>query len=183
MQFFPLVFLGALGLSVLSMSCNVIFRSNFSFRVLNITSSVISSISSAIPWILGRVSQLGLTSGRGSFGQNGQKLHENYKINIFGAKQWWNMGGDKPIFWLVRGDPPSSPPTRGNPARIQFLLEHCSCWSWSFSGFSALVDRLSISDLRSSVILSFFAVCIFLNLSDRDFIDSVRSFNCFLPLI
>ena len=27
----------------------------------------------------------------GHFGQNGQKLHENYKPNAFGAKQWINM--------------------------------------------------------------------------------------------
>ena len=40
-----------------------------------------------------RVSQMGLTGG-GQFGQNGQKLHENDKIHIFGSKQW----GDKPIF-------------------------------------------------------------------------------------
>ena len=51
----------------------------------------------------------------GQFGQNGQKLHENDKIDIFGSKQW---GGDKPIFWVVEGFPPvlSPPPplTRGN---------------------------------------------------------------------
>ena len=46
----------------------------------------------------------------GHFGQNGQKLSENYKISILGAKQW----GDRPIFQVVGGSP--SPPTRGNPA-------------------------------------------------------------------
>ena len=29
----------------------------------------------------------------GHFGQNWQKLNENYKINIFMAKQWGDMGG------------------------------------------------------------------------------------------
>ena len=33
----------------------------------------------------------------GHFEQNGQKLHENDKISILGAKQW----GDKPIFQYV----------------------------------------------------------------------------------
>ena len=31
-------------------------------------------------------------------GQNGQKLHENYKINIFGAKQWGDMGVQRQFF-------------------------------------------------------------------------------------
>ena len=38
------------------------------------------------------VSQLGPTIGGGHFGQNGQKLHENHKINIFVAKQQGDMG-------------------------------------------------------------------------------------------
>ena len=45
-----------------------------------------------------RVSQMGLTSGGGQFGQNGQKLHENDKIGIFGSKQWGGHGEDKTIF-------------------------------------------------------------------------------------
>ena len=28
------------------------------------------------------------------FGQNDQKLHENYKINIFGAKHWAGAWGE-----------------------------------------------------------------------------------------
>ena len=35
-----------------------------------------------------RVSHQGQTRGRGQLGQNGEKLHENYKVNIFWAKQW-----------------------------------------------------------------------------------------------
>ena len=65
-----------------------------------------------------RVSQLGSTSG-GTIWTNGQKLHENDKIGIFGSKQWGRpWGGDKPIFRVVGGDPPppQSPATRGNPA-------------------------------------------------------------------
>ena len=50
----------------------------------------------------------------GQFGQNGQKLHENDKIRIFGSKEWGDMGGDKPIFRVVGGILPV-PPTRGNP--------------------------------------------------------------------
>ena len=42
----------------------------------------------------------------GHFGQNGQKLHENYKPNAFGAKQWINMWGKANI--LGRTDPPVS---------------------------------------------------------------------------
>ena len=65
-----------------------------------------------------RVSQLGSTSGGGQFGQNGQKLHENDKIGIFGSKQWgegetWR-GEGRPISRVVGGSP-SNPPTRGNP--------------------------------------------------------------------
>ena len=37
----------------------------------------------------------------GQLGQNDQKLHENYKITIFGSKQWRGMGRDKPIFQEV----------------------------------------------------------------------------------
>ena len=50
----------------------------------------------------------GSTSGR-HFGQNGQQLHENYKINILGAKQWGGAWGDDPIFRLVEGIPPRHP--------------------------------------------------------------------------
>ena len=92
-QVFPLVFLGSPIRCILSMSGNVISKSNFSFRVLIITSSVVSSFSSAIPC-----------------------------------------------------------------TRRQFHLEYCSYWSWSFLRFSILVNRLSTSDLRSSIILSFFAL-------------------------
>ena len=42
--------------------------------------------------------------GGGQFGQNGQKVHENDKIDIFGSKQWGeHRGGDKPIFRVVGG--------------------------------------------------------------------------------
>ena len=50
----------------------------------------------------------------GQFGQNGQKLHENYKIGILGSKQWGRAWGNKPIFRVVGGSHPI-PPTRGNP--------------------------------------------------------------------
>ena len=46
--------------------------------------------------------------GGGAFGQNGQKLHENYKTGIFGSKQWgvgWGRGVTSQFFeWW--GDPP-----------------------------------------------------------------------------
>ena len=44
---------------------------------------------------------MGLVYG-GLFEQNGQKLHEDYKINISGAKQQQVMGG-KSIYWVVEG--------------------------------------------------------------------------------
>ena len=52
----------------------------------------------------------------GQFGENCQKLHENYKMVIFGSKQWGTWG-DKPYFWVVGGRYPPPPvfPTRGNP--------------------------------------------------------------------
>ena len=50
------------------------------------------------------------------FGQNGQKVDENYQINIFGAKQWREHGRGKPIFRVVEETLPS-PLTRGNPAQ------------------------------------------------------------------
>ena len=49
-----------------------------------------------------RVSQIVSTVG-GHYGQNGQTLHENGKISIFGSKQWEACGGDKPIFRLEWG--------------------------------------------------------------------------------
>ena len=50
--------------------------------------------------------------GGGQFGQNGQKLHENYKIGIFGSKFFGGgaWGGDKPIFRVVGGGDPGIPP-------------------------------------------------------------------------
>ena len=116
---FPIVFLCSPIRCVLSMSHNVISRSSFSFRVLIITSSVISSFFSAIPC-----------------------------------------------------------------TRRQFLLEYCCYWCWTFSSFPILVDRLATSDVRSSIILSFFALSssYSLNLSGRKFMDSVRSINSFWML-
>ena len=48
----------------------------------------------------------------GQFGQNGQKPHENYKIGIFGSKQWGEGGdmGGKSIFRVLGGIPPQFPP-------------------------------------------------------------------------
>ena len=43
------------------------------------------------------------------FERNGQKLHENKKIDIFASKQWEDMGVDKAIFRLVKGIHPSPP--------------------------------------------------------------------------
>ena len=51
----------------------------------------------------------------GQFGQNGQKLHEIYKINIFFGKIVEGNGWEhKPIFWVVGWIPPVCP-TRENP--------------------------------------------------------------------
>ena len=44
----------------------------------------------------------------GQFGENGETLHENYKINIFGEKQRGSMGGQV-NFSGSGGDHPSSP--------------------------------------------------------------------------
>ena len=56
--------------------------------------------------------------GGRQFAQNCPKLHENYKIGIFGSKQsgGGGGGGGKPIFRVVGGD---RPPTRGNPATTE----------------------------------------------------------------
>ena len=51
---------------------------------------------------INRVSQVGLTGG-GQFGLNGQKLHENEKISIFGSKQWGTWGREA-NFLASRGD-------------------------------------------------------------------------------
>ena len=59
-----------------------------------------------------RVSQSGSTSGGGQFGQNGQKLHENDKMGIFGSKQWGEGGtwrGGKANFSGSGGIPLQSP--------------------------------------------------------------------------
>ena len=64
----------------------------------------------SLPPITARVSQLGSTSG-GTIWRNGQKLHENDKIGIFGSKQW----GGQANFSSSRRDTPSPPPARGNP--------------------------------------------------------------------
>ena len=50
--------------------------------------------------------------GRGQFGQNGQKLHENYKSAFLGQ----NSGGGASQFQVVGAGIPHSPLTRGNPA-------------------------------------------------------------------
>ena len=57
-----------------------------------------------------RVSQMG-SAGWGEFGQNGQKLHENYKISIFGSKQRGGDGhGGQANFLIIGGGSPQSPP-------------------------------------------------------------------------
>ena len=44
----------------------------------------------------------------GQFGENYQKLLENYKISIFGSKQWGDMGGQA-NFLGSEGNPPVPP--------------------------------------------------------------------------
>ena len=63
------------------------------------------------------VSQMGSTGGRreGQFGQNGQKLHENNKISIFGSKQWRGGRGGGGTFFRVVGGIPPIPPHSGKP--------------------------------------------------------------------
>ena len=51
-----------------------------------------------------RDSQAGSTGGGGRFRQTGRKLHENYKIVVFGSKHWGNMGGQA-NFWGSGGIP------------------------------------------------------------------------------
>ena len=54
--------------------------------------------------------------GGEQFGQNGKKLHENYKINMFGVKQWGEGGGhgrSSQIFSDGGHPLQSPPPTRG----------------------------------------------------------------------
>ena len=52
------------------------------------------------------------------FGQNCQKLHENYKSGIFGSKQWGETWGEQANFSGMGGGAiPPVPPTRGNPAK------------------------------------------------------------------
>ena len=47
---------------------------------------------------------------RGQFGQNGQKLNENYKIGILWVKSvGGTWGGGQTIFLASGGDPPSLP--------------------------------------------------------------------------
>ena len=52
----------------------------------------------------------GVDQWGGQFGQNGQKLHENYKISTFGSKQWGGgHEGGQANFSGSGGDPPSPP--------------------------------------------------------------------------
>ena len=60
-----------------------------------------------------------LVEGEGQFGQNCQKLHENYIIIIFWAKQWGDMGGGKAIFQVVGGY--SSPLQLGETLTFEIL--------------------------------------------------------------
>ena len=51
------------------------------------------------------------STGGGQFGENGQKLRENYKIGILGSKQERKgNGGDQLIFLVVGIFSPVSPP-------------------------------------------------------------------------
>ena len=47
--------------------------------------------------------------GGGQFGQNGQKLNENYKINLFGAKEWRGYWGRQANFLGSGGGFPQFP--------------------------------------------------------------------------
>ena len=66
---------------------------------------------------MGRLME-GWGGGGRQFGQNGQKLHENYKVEIFGSKQWRLCGtlGGKANFQVVQVIPPS------------LLINHHSKW-------------------------------------------------------
>ena len=62
---------------------------------------------------------------RVQFGQHGRKLHENYKINIFGAKQWgtWEVTGQ--FFgqsWISLGE------TLQNYDRLPEMTEYETLW-------------------------------------------------------
>ena len=62
------------------------------------------------------------STGGGQFGQNDQKLLENYNISIFGSKQWLGTWGDKPIFPVVGGGVPPVPPTRGDSVTYMYVV-------------------------------------------------------------
>ena len=51
-----------------------------------------------------------LGKGAGKFGQNDQKLHENYKIGILGSKQRGDMGGQTSFLGSGRILPSPHPP-------------------------------------------------------------------------
>ena len=47
---------------------------------------------------MGSICGAGGGGGGLQFEQNGQKLHDNYKINIFWEKQWWNPDAENNFF-------------------------------------------------------------------------------------
>lgn len=60
----------------------------------------------------------------GQFGQNSQKLCENYKNDIFGGKQCrGSWEGGQTNFLSIGESPPQSLPTRGNPV-ISLLVSN-----------------------------------------------------------
>ena len=59
----------------------------------------------------------------GQFGQNGQKLHENDKISIFGSKQLGGMRGQA-NFSGSGGIPPQSPPLGETLPKTEKLIEN-----------------------------------------------------------
>ena len=56
------------------------------------------------------------------FGQNRQKLHENYKITIFVTKRWGDIDGQ--VNFSGSGGILPVPPTRGNPAPFGKILKN-----------------------------------------------------------
>ena len=53
--------------------------------------------------------------GGDNFGKMAKNCMEITKSAFFGQNSGGTWGGDKPIFWVLGGDPPSVSPTRGNP--------------------------------------------------------------------
>ena len=90
----------------------------------------------------------------GQSGQSGQKLHENYKIGIFGQNRWGQ--GETSQFFGILLPPPPAPPPLGESLlwSVKVIKQLAVPFTWTLSGvFTFLVYLIPLQFILLAVSL------------------------------